>query len=232
MLGMLCVTITAMAENMARYALNVANFTSLTVVDGVPVDYVCSVDSAGWVVFDAEPEMASCISFTNNKEHLRVQTLSEDRVLVGVPHVRVYSASLHYVENSGDSLVRVHLDKQHLQKFVTKQIGNGSLVVDGVDAARLDASASAGRGFVSLAGAAANLKLSNVGTGTIDASAVKCDKVSCFVLGSGTVDVCTKGTLKITGAGTGYVINSGVAEKTINRTIGIKEKKETNEGAD
>ncbi len=70
----ICLPLSAQA---ADYSLNVANFCELTVVDGVPVDYVCCADSAGMVVFSAEPGDASKITFSNNKEHLRIQSAAQ-----------------------------------------------------------------------------------------------------------------------------------------------------------
>ena len=91
LIATICLPLSAQA---ADYSLNVANFCELTVVDGVPVDYVCCADSAGMVVFSAEPGDASKITFSNNKEHLRIQSAADDRPLKGLPRVRVYSASL------------------------------------------------------------------------------------------------------------------------------------------
>ena len=76
------INVCARAED-ARYTMNVANFNALTVVDGIGVDYHCNADSAGWVVFTADPDLASKISFTNNKEHLRIQTLADEQPLAG-----------------------------------------------------------------------------------------------------------------------------------------------------
>lgn len=205
----------------ARYTLNVANFNSLTVVDGINVVYRCNADSAGWVVFTADPDLASKISFTNNKEHLRVQTLADERPIADLPTVTVYSASLRYVENSGDSTVVVYPTVQ-VQKFTAKQIGNGVLEVYGVTADKLDGDAAAGRGRLTIDGKATKVKLRNVGTGTIDAATLDGDEVSCFVLGPGTVHVHATGQLKLTGAGSGKVFNHTTAAKNVNRSIGIK----------
>lgn len=205
----------------ARYTLNVANFNSLTVVDGINVVYRCNADSAGWVVFTAEPELASKISFTNNKEHLRVQTLADEQPIRNLPTVTVYSASLRYVENSGDSTVVVYPTVQ-VQKFTAKQIGNGVLDIRGVSVDKLDGDAAAGHGRLSIDGKADKVKLRNVGTGIIDASTLAGDDVSCFVLGPGTVHVHATGQLKLTGAGSGKVINHATAAKNVNRSIGIK----------
>lgn len=205
----------------ARYTLNVANFNSLTVVDGINVIYHCDADSAGWVVFSAEPDLASKISFTNNKEHLRVQTLADEQPFRNLPTVTVYSASLRYVENSGDSTVLVY-PTVPVQKFTAKQIGNGTLEVHGVTADKFDGDAAAGHGRLTVEGKADKVKLRNVGTGIIDAATLAGDDVSCFVLGPGFVHVHATGQLKLTGAGSGKVINHATAAKNVNRSIGIK----------
>lgn len=214
------INVCARAED-ARYTMNVANFNALTVVDGIGVDYHCNADSAGWVVFTADPDLASKISFTNNKEHLRIQTLADEQPLAGLPRVHVYSASLRYVENSGDSTVRVY-SPVPVQKFTAKQIGNGTLEVHGLSAEKLDGDAAAGNGRLTLDGKADKVKLRNVGTGLIDAATLATDNMSCFILGPGIIHVHAPGELKITGAGSGKVINHASAKKTSNRSIGIK----------
>jgi len=205
----------------ARYTLNVANFNAITVVDGIGVDYHCNADSAGWVVFTAEPEIASKISFSNNKEHLRVQTLADEKPLKGMPRVRVYSASLRYAENSGDSTLTINASVP-VQKFTAKQIGNGTLSISGLNVEKLDGDSAAGNGQLSIDGKAGKVRLRNVGTGLIDASTLASDEVSCLILGPGIVHVHAPGELKITGAGSGKVINHTAAAKVSNRSIGIK----------
>ena len=217
----LLLTATSAKADDSRYAINVNDFNSLTVVDGINVNYYTHADSAGYVVFVAAPEMASNISFSNNKKNLRIQTLADEKPFKGVPTVAVYSSSLQYLENSGDSLVCAHLGT-HVDKLTTKVIGNGTIKLSGIDAGTLAADAATGHGHVVLQGKADKAKLRNVGTGSIDASALDADPIDCFILGSGTVDVSTEGTLKIKGAGKGKVITHRKPRKTVNRSIGIK----------
>lgn len=211
---------TAAAEE-ARYSLNVADFSSLTVVDGVNVIYSCNPDSAGWVVFSAEPEIASKLSFSNNKEHLKVQTLADETPIKGTPTVHVYSAALRYAENSGDSTLIVCATVP-VQRFTARQIGNGTMEVRGLDAGKFDGDTAAGRGTLVAGGKARQAKLRNVGTGAIDATALACDEINCFIIGPGNINVNTTGSLKISGAGSGKVINRAAASKTVNRSIGVK----------
>ncbi len=205
----------------ARYSLNVANFNSITVVDGINVDYYCNPDSAGWIVFTADPELASKISFSNNKEHLRIQTLADEKPFENLPTVRAYSAALRYAENSGDSTLRVFTDVP-VDKFSAKQIGNGFLEVHGVQTKKFEGNAAAGHGRISVDGKADKVKLSNVGTGDIEASGLQSAAVECFIIGPGIIHVTAHDQLKVMGAGSGRVINHAEAVKTVNRSIGIK----------
>lgn len=205
----------------SHYVLNVTDFNALTVVDGVNVDYRCVPDSAGMVVFDSTDELASKITFQNNKEHLRIQTMAEDHPLENMPRVRVYSSSLHYVENSGDSLTTVHTSVP-VERFTAKQVSNGRLIVSKVSADQVDVGTAAGKGFVEIVGEAKTLKVRNVGKGDIDADRLVAVSASCFVLGPGKVDVNVSGNLRVTGAGAGMVTNHTQARKTVNRSIGIK----------
>lgn len=210
-----------LAAQKSHHVLNVADFNSLTVVDGVHVDYHCSPDSAGMVVIDSTDDLAHKITFQNNKEHLRIQSLAEDTPLVGLPRVRVYSSSLRYVENSGDSLTTVH-STVPVERFTAKQVSNGSLKVRKVKAEQVDVDTAAGKGFVEIFGETTSLKIRNVGNGDIDADGLNAVSASCFVLGPGKVDVNVSGNLRVTGAGAGVVTNHTRARKTMNRSIGIK----------
>lgn len=210
------------AENkLADYRLNVAPFRQLTVVDGVSVDYYCNPDSAGWAVFSASPETASQITFQNNKEHLTIQTTADEHPLTGMPKVKVYSASLMNVENSGDSLVRVFLTEP-VKEFKARQIGNGTLEIHGVDVQQFDGVVAAGKGGMNVEGKSDKAKFRNVSTGPIMADGLSSREVSCFLFGSGKVYCTPLSYLKILGAGTGKVYYSRLPEKIVNRSIGVK----------
>lgn len=210
----------AKAQN-ADYRLNVQNFCELTVVDGINVDYYCRPDSAGWVVFSCEPDIASRIMFDNKAEHLTVQTDADETPIQGVPLLRVYSASLRKIENSGDSAVRAFVEVP-VQQFKARQIGNGSLEVHGLDAVIVDAGVTAGCGRLHLDGKADKTTIRNVGTGPIDASGLKSSEVRCFIFGTGDVDCRPKDKLRVFGAGSGIVYYHDKPTKITNRGIGVK----------
>ncbi len=208
------------AQN-ADYKLNVQNFCELTVVDGINVDYYCRPDSAGWVIFSCEPGLASRIMFDNRAEHLTVQTDADESPIEGVPLLKVYSASLRKIENSGDSTVRAFVGVP-VKQFKARQIGNGSLEVHGLDAGIVDAGVTAGCGSLHLDGKAVKATIRNVGTGPIDASDLHSSEVRCFIFGTGDVDCRPKDKLRVFGAGSGIVYYHDTPAKITNRGIGVK----------
>lgn len=205
----------------ADYKLKVQNFCELTVVDGVGVDYYCRPDSAGWAVFSCEPEMASHIMFGNKAEHLTIQTDADESPIVGIPRVKVYSASLRKAENSGDSIMRIYLTVP-VDHFKIMQIGNGDVEVHGLEADKLDAGIAAGNGKMHLDGKTEKATVRNVGTGNIDASELAADEVKCFVFGVGNIHVAPAEKLKVYGAGSGSVYYHRKPKKITNRGIGVK----------
>lgn len=205
----------------ADYSLHVQNFSELTVVDGVGVDYVCNADSAGWAVFCCGPEVASHIMFENKAEHLTVRTDADESPVRGVPRVRVYSASLRKVTNTGDSLLRVH-STAPVDQFRMYIIGNGEIKATGVAAREVDVRISAGNGRVCVDGHAHRCSARNVGTGLIDASRLSCDEFSCFVLGPGNIHCRPSSLLKVYGAGSGVVYYHTEPAAIKKRGLGLK----------
>lgn len=221
LLAALLATAFAAPAQKNHYSLFVANFCELTVVDGINVHYHTRPDSAGWVVFDAPASEASKISFTNNKEHLKIQTLAEDTPLKSVPTIHVYSASLRQAENSGDSTLYVHITIP-VKKFAAKQIGNGRTIVENITADEFEGHTSAGHGSLLAGGRSGKTKLRSVGAGFLDAADLQSPNVSCFVLGTGNIAVDTSGELIVKGAGTGKVVNRATAAKIKNHSLGVK----------
>lgn len=205
----------------AEYTLNVQNFSSLTVIDGIAVDYFQRPDSAGWARFECDPELASKIMFSNNRDKLTIRTASEDTPLTGMPRVTVYSMTLKSVENDGDSLLRVVMTDK-VEKITVKQIGNGRLEVRGIDSDRAEAIVAAGCGTVDVAGTTGRLKLQNIGTGQLDAADMVATEAKCYLFGSGPIHCAPAEKLIVYGAGSGHVILHTHPNKVSNRAIGVK----------
>lgn len=209
------------ADDLAAYRLNVQNFNEFTVVDGVPVDYYCNPDSAGWAVFYCTPDKASEIMFENKAEKLTIRSAADEKVIKNLPTIRIYSAVLNKVENSGDSLVRIFAPA-HVENIKINQIGNGKIEAYDIDADNVEAGITAGKGHLLISGKADKAKIKNVSTGPIDASGLAVRQANCYIFGTGDIRCNPTEQLRIYGAGSGKVYYHVKPNKITNRGIGVK----------
>ncbi len=205
----------------APYKLEVKDFNELKVTDGINVVYKCSNDSAGMAFFECEPDFTRKLIFTNNKSRLQIQVDLNGEKVDNLPTIRVYSTMLDKVENSGDSTVRVSVPVA-VSEFKAKVIGNGTLIVNDIRAHKVDASISTGNGHIVINGVTRRAKLSNVGTGVLEAAGLKAEDVKCNVVGTGSIDCNASERLTVVGAGSGKVFYGGTPEKITNRSLGVK----------
>lgn len=218
--AMLCLSLlSAFAQELVDYKLNVQNFSELVVVDGINVDYYCSEDSCGWAHFTTTPELASQIMFSNNKERLTIQTAADGEPIAGMPKVTVYSAKLTKIENTGDSTLHIYSLKD-VDKLRVRQIDSGKTIVDSISCRELNASLAAGKGYVNLGGNAESAKFTNMSSGLLDADDLKVEKATCFLVGPGRIE-CNASKITVRGAGPGTVLYQG-GNKLTNQSIGVK----------
>ncbi|MDE6311221.1 MAG: DUF2807 domain-containing protein [Muribaculaceae bacterium] len=204
----------------AKYSINVADFSRLSVDNGVKVIYSCVPDSAGFVVFDCEPDLASKIILMNNKSTLRVQVDIDESLPTGLPVVKAYSSTLSAVSNSGDSLVVVNLATP-CDRFVAKVIGNGAIEVKGINAGRTDANVTAGRGYIKLDGKSDKVKLFIAGTGHIEARNLDAREVYSKSFGPGKV-VCNPSSKLYVAGLNGRIYYVTEPEEISRRGMGVK----------
>lgn len=222
LLSVIVTALSAVAGEPADYKLEVQDFSELKVTDNINVDYHCSADSAGWAFFTCPPEMASMLLFSNDKSCLHIQVAADTLPVVGLPTLHVYSSGLEKVENASDSTVRV-ISNTPVVKFKGNVIGNGTLIINEVEAGNVEAGINTGKGHVVIvSGKAKTAKLSNVGTGPIEAGGLVARKMKVILLGTGDVDCTATEELSIFGAGSGKVYYSGSPEKVKNRSLGVK----------
>lgn len=223
--GMVCLLVSAVAVSAgqpADYKLEVLDFTELKVTDDINVVYHCSADSAGWAYFTCDPSLSSMLLFTNNKSCLHIQVAADGMTLKELPTIHVYSSSLSKVENASDSTMTIMSDVS-VKNFRGKVIGNGTLIVNNVEATVFEASIATGKGHIVLNGCKAQrAKLSNVGTGPIEAGGLVAGDVKAILLGTGDVDCTATGSLSVFGAGSGKVYYGGNPAKVSNRSLGVK----------
>lgn len=179
-------------DDLKRYEVNVSDFSELKVLDGLNVDYKCSEDSNGYVVFEAAPDIASVIMLNNNKSCLELQISTDGIDYVNLPKVTVYSRFLNKVENTGDSLVRV-LSIAPTASFRATLIGNGTIAVHGLNTNNFVGAIKTGNGVIAVDGKTTKGHLSIVGTGSIQADDLSADEIKCSLSGTGIIE-CSPAT--------------------------------------
>lgn len=225
MMGMLSSNLgLAQQAELRHYDIDVRDFTQLIVVDGVNVEYTTGTDSVGTVSFECEPTVSSCLLFSNKNNCLKIQ-VDANALPVGakLPTVKAVSSNLTKAENSGDSTVNVS-GLRNVSTFSARLIGNGTLIVRDLNADNVNGAITTGSGHLVLAGKAIKAKLSNIGTGPLEANSLDCVSVKCVSFGTGDIDCHVTEQLTIIGAGSGTVYYSGNPKKVVNRTIGVKGK--------
>ncbi|MDE6288625.1 MAG: DUF2807 domain-containing protein [Muribaculaceae bacterium] len=216
----LCALVATAAE-VADYRLEVEDFDQLKVTDGVNIVYTCSEDSAGWVCFSCTPELADRLLFTNNKSQLHIQVDLQEEIITDLPTLHVYSRGLTKVENSSDSTIIIEKNCP-VQSLKIRQIGNGMIIFNDIQAGSVEATISTGKGHLVLNGNAGRVKLSNVGTGPIEAGNLVARNVKVIMLGTGGIDCHANESISVYGAGSGKVYYAGNPEKVTNRSLGVK----------
>lgn len=208
------------------YVVQVGDFTQLSVLGALNVDYVCSADSAGMAVYTATDGQAPLIGFDNNgKGRLRVRLLLEkdQAAPAAMPTVRVYSRALERADNQADSTLRLLRLPAAMARLKGRVVGNGSLVVRDVDASAVDLGIDTGRGSITAYGRCQNASYTVTGKGTIQADRLQARDVKCSLFGAGTVGCRVDGgTLTLVGLSTATVWVYGHPSQIKNRSVGLK----------
>lgn len=198
------------AQKMQDFAVKVGDFTQLSVVDNINVEYRCNADSTGYAKFSAVPAMANQLIFTNNKKGKLSITVGSDSVYTkNLPKIVVYSAYLQSADNQGDSTLHIRsiAPAPHI-KF--KLMDNGSIIVDDVTATAIDLEILTGMGNIEIGGKCTDLSVKNTGKGTVKAENLVSNNVNCRILGTGKVYCHVNGgKLSIKGSGTGKLYYRG-----------------------
>ena len=208
---------------MKRYEVNVNDFSELKVLEGLNVDYKCSEDSNGYVVFNAAPDIASVIMLNNNKSCLEIQISTDGIDYDNLPRITVYSRFLNKVENDGDSLVRV-LTVAPTASFRATLIGNGGLAVHGINTNNFVGAIKTGNGVIAVNGKTTKAQLSVVGTGSIQADDLNANEIKCSLSGTGIIECNPASKLTVVatfGVGSGKVYYRGKPEIK-DRAPGVK----------
>ena len=217
---MALVTMTGLAQA-TRHEVKVGNFTRLSLVDNINVNYRCNADSAGLAVFTCPQDVADRLMFTlNPKGRLSIQVEDEYERIGKLPTITIYSSSLDEAENAGDSTLRVS-GLPPMKEFKLRLIDNGKVIAKGLRASRLELQILSGKGKIIADGSCDDLSLRLVGTGEIQADNVTATNVSCRIMGTGRIGCHVNGgDLKVSGSGTGKVYYKGNPSKVTVRKLG------------
>lgn len=219
---LLAVTVALVAgAQVERHEINVGNFSRLTLIDDINVNYRCNADSAGMVVVTCNKDVLDHILFNvSDKGRLSIQL---DEVIdrkSNLPLLTVYSSSLIEAENDGDSTLRI-MALPPMKAFKVRLTDNGKVILRGVKASQLELHILSGKGKIIAEGSCDDLSLRLVGTGEIQADQVEAVNVSCRIFGTGSMGCnVLGGELKVSGSGTGKVYYKGNPSKVSVRKLG------------
>lgn len=219
---LLAVTVAMVAgAQVERHEINVGNFSRLTLIDDINVNYRCNADSAGMVVVTCSKDVLDHILFNlSDKGRLSIQL---DEVIdrkSNLPLLTVYSSSLIEAENDGDSTLRI-MALPPMKAFKVRLTDNGKVILRGVKASQLELHILSGKGKIIAEGSCDDLSLRLVGTGEIQADQVEAVNVSCRIFGTGSMGCnVLGGELKVSGSGTGKVYYKGNPSKVSVRKLG------------
>lgn len=218
----LCMTCAALAQPVKHYNIDVKDYTELKVIGDINVDYFENQDSAGYVAFEAKPEISPMITVRNNKGRLEVQFINETgNKIDNLPVVRVYSNFLIKAENVGDSTLRV-IKAASCPAFNCKVTGNGRLVVRDIRANDIGCSLMTGHGTIVINGKCTEASLSLTGTGTIQADGLEAKTVKCRNTGTGTIGCFATEFMQVSGAGSGTIYYRGTPKIKKVLAMGVK----------
>ena len=211
----------AVQAQSTHHEVRLSDFTRLVVTDDINVIYCCDADSAGLAVFDCSQDIADKLVFSINKNNrLSIQVYSDYQQLYNLPTIKVYSSTLIEAENAGDSTLRI-TGLPALEYMKVRNIDNGKVIVNGVRASKLELQIMSGKGKIIASGSCDDLALNLVGTGEIQADQVRATKVTCRIMGTGSMGCHVDGgELKVSGSGTGKVYYKGTPSKVTVRKLG------------
>ena len=204
-----------------HHVIKLGDFTRLVVTDDLNVIYRCNPDSAGLAVFDCTQDKADRLIFGVNKNgRLNIQVYNDFQHSYNMPTITVYSSTLFEAENAGDSTLRIS-GLPTLDAFKVRNIDNGKVIVNGIRASKLELQIMSGKGKIIADGSCDDLALRMVGTGEIQADRVEATKVTCRIMGTGSLGCNVNGgELKVSGSGTGKVYYKGNPSKVTVHKLG------------
>lgn len=203
--------VSASAAEPEEYAVRVGDFTKISVVAPIDVEYKYVADSIGYVFFEADHAGADVLVFSNSNGTLKIE-LNKEADASKAPKVCVSARFLSEVENSSTGTVTV-ISPAPAVEFKATVVGNGRIVASGLNPTKVEASIKTGNGSIVLAGECQAARFSMLGTGLIQADELKAQEVNCRILGSGQIGCWPVISLDSKGIGSTKIYYKGNPER-------------------
>lgn len=206
--------------NAETYKVEIGPFEKLKINGDINVIYKCLPDSTGRAWYEAPSGNDNIFNFTlKNDGSLKVEPSDEKWGKSDIPILHVYSDFLTSVESYSNERVEAY-GIAPCASFNVNQIGNGSIIIDGLKCNNVSASISTGNGSIYLTGSCINANLQMIGAGLISADQLSAENVKCRILGTGTIGCWPIDNLKVFGIGSTKIYYKG--KPNIKKTGGGK----------
>lgn len=191
------------------YTVRVDEFSKIKVMNDIDVRYVCNPDSAGYAVFTCEDRFADAFLFNNKGGTLKVAVNTDyTHISDQLPEVTLYSTFLSSAENQSKYTLNIE-SVAPCPEISFKQVGNGSITADGIEATKVKARIATGNGIITLSGDADSASFDMIGTGRIIADSLMAKEVTCTVFGTGSIGCWPIDKLSVKGMGSTTVYYKG-----------------------
>ena len=200
------------AQEVNNYKVEVGQFSHLKVMDNANVVYRCNADSTGYVQWSGDIAFADAFIISPKDGKLKIQVSPEDVKNPDLPTLYVYSDFLSSVENAGSRVVKIE-NPAPCAEFKVKEIGNGTVSVEGIKANIVKAFLNTGNGTINLSGSCRHAEFKMVGTGLIAADRLEAEQVKCKILGGGSIGCWPLESLVAKGIGSTKIYYKGNPDK-------------------
>lgn len=208
---MMAVIACCLVSDAKDFKLPVQQFSKLAVDDEVNVVYVGGDGSASRVTYKGDQKYAKAFIITQNGNKLRIQV---ETVFVGdpeLPTLYVYSDFLENASLAANSTLTLKSVAPG-SKLDVSVMGNGSLLAENLKMTKIGASIKSGNGTITLGGNCEQATFNMIGNGTIQADRLKANKVTCKILGQGSIGCWPANQLKVIGIGNTKIYYKGKPE--------------------
>lgn len=202
------ILLAAISANAEVYELKVGPFDKLNVRGDFNVIYRSVPDSTGYVVIESDTDITDKLKISVKNGKLSLKPVNVDFTFNPTPTIYVYSDFLTNIAAEGNGAVSLYLTTA-VPTFSAKQVGNGKVIINGLNTTTFKANIETGNGAIIARGKCNTAKFKLTGTGVIQADELAANEVDCSVLGTGTIGCHPLDVLDVRGLGTSKIFYYG-----------------------